>query len=177
MNVEPEKVDKINPNREMTVKNEKRKNRHPELARYQPPISRNALNQNQTPQNINKDSKNSKLSREKSPEVSKTLHQEQQEKNLNFSSGGLIKLDKKALDKIINKNKASNNNEVQENDEIIDSERYLVLNSDRLQSNESRTLFNPDNPDKPILVDLKSRKDPSLKSNIKSKKMNENNKK
>lgn len=176
MNVESDKADNNNPNQEMMGKSEKRKNRHPELARYKPPSSRNGPNQNQTPQIKNKDSKNSELLSSKSPEVSERLQQEQQEKKLNYSSGGLIKLDKKAIDKIINNNEAINKHQVPKNDENIDSERYLVLKSDRLQTNESRTLFNPENPDKPILVDLKSRKGPSLKSNIKNKKNNDNNK-
>ncbi|RNA08050.1 telomerase-binding EST1A isoform X1 [Brachionus plicatilis] len=165
MSVEKEKFDKKKSNQEMTGNNGKKKNRHPELARYQPPSSRNANNQNQTLQNTNKDLQNVKLSQEKHPEVIKPA-----EKSSNNPSGGLIKLDQKAIDKIINKGdqRISNDRcEAFNSDENTDSERHLIIKSDRLQKNESRTLFNPNNPDKPIHVDLKSRQGPSLKPELK----------
>lgn len=162
MNEEQEKHDKKNFSREMSGNNGKKKNRHPELARYQPPNSRNPSNQNQILQKINKEKQNVELTREKSP--SKPI-----EKKNNNSGGGLIKLDQKAIDKIINKSeiRTSNDNRQVLNEENTDPERHLIIKSDRSKTNESRTLFNPENPDKPILVDLKSRQMLALKSSTK----------
>jgi hypothetical protein len=160
-----EKVKKSNeytrPKSEMTVN---KKSRRPEMARYQPPNSR--ISSNQNPSDNSAAPKPSTVKQTTEPIAETSPKTASIEKAPKASSGGLLKLNPNTINEIINQNEKLTLNE--KRDEVCTSknserERHLVVrssHSDRLQSNESRTLFDPNNPDKPILVDLKSRHQP-----------------
>ena len=143
---------------EMTMNKTNRKNRRPEMARYQPPNSRlNTSNNSETSTSATVVTNNKQETIETKSETPKVTSQN--ERIHKTTNGGIIKLNQNALNEIINKNeKLSLSENTQDlSVENQEKERHLVVNSNRLQSNESRTLFDPNNPDKPILVDLKTR--------------------
>ncbi|CAF0768507.1 unnamed protein product [Brachionus calyciflorus] len=142
----------------MTANSSGRKNRRPEMARYQPPSSRVSTSQNTSdnPKKIEKEINNKTDSSEtKLTTPHKTNSFSKEEQNIKTSSAGIIKLDQNSINEILNKNEKLSCNEKNE-----EKDKHLIVrssHSERLQSNESRTLFDPNNPDKPILVDLKNR--------------------
>lgn len=159
------------------TKNENRKKRdkRPEMARYQPPNSRSNIGNNTSKPSENKPPQTS------SPSIPKEIKKEEIKETPKASkqepkapSGGLLKLNPNTINEIISKSERINLNDVNNSsDTTPENKQQIFVNSshsNRFQALEQgssseflnenlkyRTLFDPNNPDKPIYVGLQAR--------------------